>query len=260
VLQHYGLEAEGGWRGIHTEGGVWAALFGLLFWDVLFSGAAARRGGPPARARSPALRLPLPPVPHRAASSLACRPHLNTRPLPHLLPLPHPLPDVPGVFQSPFQSAPLDLDTDAFFPSRAAAIEARLQEIALGGAGGRPRGGGLACLPRPRWQPHLLACARLAASPHAGGQPQAPDAEPQLPPTSPLPLAPAPPGALIQEVWAAHYGELCRGVGWARFELGQLVEIAECVGGVGLSVVLRLMAEDHEGSSGKVGAGGGVRD
>lgn len=48
---------------------------------------------------------------------------------------PHARIDVPGVFQSPFQSAPLDLDTDAFFPARAAVIEARLQQIALGGAG-----------------------------------------------------------------------------------------------------------------------------
>lgn len=38
ALQHYALEAEGGWRGIHTEGGIWATLFGLVFWDILFSG------------------------------------------------------------------------------------------------------------------------------------------------------------------------------------------------------------------------------
>lgn len=99
--------------------------------------------------------------------------------------------DVPGVFQTPFQSAPLDLDTDAFFPARAPAIEARLQEVALG-----------------------QACDLIAAA------------------------------------WQAHYGELCRGVSWSRFSLDSLLDIAECVGGVGLSVVFRLMAEDHAGSSG----------
>lgn len=49
--------------------------------------------------------------------------------------MPAPATDVPGVFQTPFQSAPLDLNTDAFFPARAATIEARLNDIALGGAG-----------------------------------------------------------------------------------------------------------------------------
>ena len=42
------------------------------------------------------------------------------------------------MFQSPFQSAPLDLDTDAFFPARASTIEARLQEVALGKAADLP--------------------------------------------------------------------------------------------------------------------------
>ncbi|GBF88189.1 fanconi-associated nuclease [Raphidocelis subcapitata] len=136
ALQHYAREAEGGWRGIHTEGGIWATLFGLVMWDILFS-------------------------------------------------------DVPGVFQTPFQSAPLDLDTDAFFPARRAAIEARLQEVALDGA-----------------------------------------------------------ADLISGCWEANRGALCRGVSWSRLSLRELLEIAECVGGVGLSVVLRLMAEDHGGSSG----------
>jgi chorismate mutase len=39
------------------------------------------------------------------------------------------------VFQTAFQSAPLDFNTDAFFPARAAAIEARLNDVAVGGAG-----------------------------------------------------------------------------------------------------------------------------
>ena len=95
------------------------------------------------------------------------------------------------MFQSPFQSAPLDLDTDAFFPARASAIEARLQEIALGKA-----------------------------------------------------------ADLIAGSWEAHYGELCRGVSWGRLSLANLLDIADCVGGVGRSVVFRLMAEDHSGCSG----------
>lgn len=41
ALQHYARESEGGWRGIHTEGGIWAMLFGLAFWDILFSGERA---------------------------------------------------------------------------------------------------------------------------------------------------------------------------------------------------------------------------
>ena len=63
-LQYYASEAGGGWQGVHSEGGVWATLFGLLLWDVLF-----------------------------------CT-------------------DVPDVLRTPFQTAPLDLDTDAFFPAR----------------------------------------------------------------------------------------------------------------------------------------------
>lgn len=38
VLQHFAREEEGSWNGIHSEGGVWATLFGLCFWDVIFSG------------------------------------------------------------------------------------------------------------------------------------------------------------------------------------------------------------------------------
>lgn len=38
ALQHYASEEGGRWLGLHTEGGVWATLFGLLLWDVLFAG------------------------------------------------------------------------------------------------------------------------------------------------------------------------------------------------------------------------------
>ncbi|KAK3694098.1 hypothetical protein B0T22DRAFT_61688 [Podospora appendiculata] len=41
---------------------------------------------------------------------------------------------VPNVFQTPFQTCPLDLHTDAFYPARASEINHRLVEIANGGA------------------------------------------------------------------------------------------------------------------------------
>jgi Fanconi-associated nuclease 1 len=41
---------------------------------------------------------------------------------------------VPNVFQTPYQTCPLDLHTDAFFPSRISEINERLAEIANGGA------------------------------------------------------------------------------------------------------------------------------
>ncbi|RDA84208.1 hypothetical protein CP532_0258 [Ophiocordyceps camponoti-leonardi (nom. inval.)] len=42
---------------------------------------------------------------------------------------------MPNVFQTAYQTCPLDLFTDAFFPARSSAIKARLAEIANGGAG-----------------------------------------------------------------------------------------------------------------------------
>lgn len=39
---------------------------------------------------------------------------------------------LPGVFETPFQTAPLDLATDAFFPSRRSGINRRLVEIENG--------------------------------------------------------------------------------------------------------------------------------
>jgi hypothetical protein len=99
------------------------------------------------------------------------------------------------VFRSPFQTAPLDLDTDAFFPARAPLIERRLQELAAGDEDALER--------------------------------------------------------TVRMRWAAHAGCACRGMAWgARWDLVRLVEIARCVGPLRLSVVLRLMAEDHAGSSG----------
>lgn len=43
--------------------------------------------------------------------------------------------DVPDVFRSPFQVAPLDLDSDAFYPTRREQLDKRLTQIADGQAG-----------------------------------------------------------------------------------------------------------------------------
>lgn len=63
--------------GTHAEGGIWATLFGLLMWDVLFM-------------------------------------------------------EVPDVFQTAFQTAPLDLGTVVFYPNRKDAIDARLSQVREG--------------------------------------------------------------------------------------------------------------------------------
>lgn len=77
--------------GTHAEGGIWATLFGLLMWDILFM-------------------------------------------------------DVPDVFQTPFQTAPLDLGTVVFYPTRQEAIEKRLSQIQDGQA---------VALLQHCWQQHL---------------------------------------------------------------------------------------------------------
>ncbi|OKP11903.1 Fanconi-associated nuclease 1 -like protein [Penicillium subrubescens] len=68
-----------GWKGYHSEGGIVRTLFGLLFYDILFT-------------------------------------------------------YIPNVFQTPFQTCPLDLHTDVFYPSRASEINHRLVEITNGDA------------------------------------------------------------------------------------------------------------------------------
>uniref|UniRef100_A0A0E0A5P7 Fanconi-associated nuclease n=1 Tax=Oryza glumipatula TaxID=40148 RepID=A0A0E0A5P7_9ORYZ len=73
ALQYYADEG-GGWRGTHSEGGIWMTIFGLLMWDVIFS-------------------------------------------------------DVPDVFQTKFQTAPLDLETNEFYRSRKDLIESQLKKI-----------------------------------------------------------------------------------------------------------------------------------
>ncbi|XP_078435165.1 zinc ion binding/nucleic acid binding/hydrolase isoform X2 [Wolffia australiana] len=36
ALQYYAAEG-GGWRGVHTESGIWLTIFGLIMWDILFT-------------------------------------------------------------------------------------------------------------------------------------------------------------------------------------------------------------------------------
>ncbi|PRW59254.1 fanconi-associated nuclease 1-like protein isoform X1 [Chlorella sorokiniana] len=90
ALQYYATEDGGGWQGVHSEGGIWATLWGLLLWDVLF--------------------MP-----------------------------------VPDVFRTPFQTAPLDLDTPLFYPTRKDAIEECLGRISAGQA---------PAMLRSAWQQH----------------------------------------------------------------------------------------------------------
>ncbi|EFJ07650.1 hypothetical protein SELMODRAFT_429674 [Selaginella moellendorffii] len=79
ALQYYAGEDGSGWKGVHSESGIWLTLFGLLMWDVIFS-------------------------------------------------------DNPDVFQTPFQTAPLDWCTDSFYPVQSSLIESLLQAIRDGGA------------------------------------------------------------------------------------------------------------------------------
>jgi hypothetical protein len=51
-------------------------------------------------------------------------------------------------------------------------------------------------------------------------------------------------------VWGANAGVMARGVNWQRFNQEVLLEICDCVGGLGLAAVLRLMAEDYAGATG----------
>ena len=37
ALEHYATSEGGAWKGFHSEGGIWSTLFGLIFWDLIFS-------------------------------------------------------------------------------------------------------------------------------------------------------------------------------------------------------------------------------
>jgi len=67
------------WRRLHSEGRIVYTIFGLLFWDIIFT-------------------------------------------------------SIPGAFETPFQVAPLDIDTDTFYHSRRELFDKRLAEIKQGKA------------------------------------------------------------------------------------------------------------------------------
>ena len=96
---------------------------------------------------------------------------------------------VSHAFHHPFQTAPLDLDTDGFYAHRREGIDARLAEISAGKA-----------------------------------------------------------PALLRETWEREHPKrtFCVGVSWDRYPLEDLMTVCECVGGEGLSCLMRLKARDHK--------------
>jgi fanconi-associated nuclease 1 len=99
--------------GVHSEGGVWATLWGLLMWPVLFADV-------PEVAYLVAKH-------HSGLSWIQCdtQSEMNSQGSRASI----------QVFRTPFQSGPLDLGTDAFFPARETLINSRLQEIRRGSDG-----------------------------------------------------------------------------------------------------------------------------
>lgn len=55
---------------------------------------------------------------------------------------------------------------------------------------------------------------------------------------------------MLESVWLAQHGTLCRGINWDRHSLEDLTLIASCVGGRALAAICRLLAEDYSGWSG----------
>ncbi|EFR03137.1 coiled-coil domain-containing protein MTMR15 [Nannizzia gypsea CBS 118893] len=103
---------------------------------------------------------------------------------------------VPNVFQTPFQTCPLDLHTDSFYPSRISEINSRLAEISNGEA------------------------QRIIKEVHARESPR----------------------------------QTCAiGIDWS-FELGDLLEIAQCFRGEALATICQVMAQEYQQR------GGGIPD
>ena len=104
---------------------------------------------------------------------------------------------VPNVFQTAYQTCPLDLHTDAFYPARIREINERINQIEAGQA-----------------------------------------------------------SAVIQEVWDREVeNKTCVvGIRWDDYGLTDVLEIVKAFGGVGLGVVMRVMAQDY------ASRGGGVPD
>jgi hypothetical protein len=53
--------------------------------------------------------------------------------------------------------------------------------------------------------------------------------------------------SLLTSTWRENQGRWCKGVNWNHFTLSDLVDICQCVGPIGLSVVMRMLAEDYRG-------------
>lgn len=104
---------------------------------------------------------------------------------------------VPNVFQTPYQTCPLDLHTDAFYPTRLSEINARLAEI---GNGAAPR--------------------------------------------------------IVSEVWEKEEEKKTCVVGlrWDAFTCDELVKICQCFDAGGLSIVMKVLAQEY------AQRGGGVPD
>ncbi len=96
VLTEFGTQ---GWQGIHCESSFFTTVFGLMFWDILFG---------------------LEEQPSSATESQAKFDEV-TKYLQSFV--------VEDVFQTVFQNAPLDLQTDAFYPARQGSIESRVRLI-----------------------------------------------------------------------------------------------------------------------------------
>lgn len=103
VLAEFGRH---GWQGIHCESSFFTTLFGLLFWDILFGVDEEAEEGANASIRS---KLQL--------SQFEALNRVLSREV------------IEDVFQTAYQNAPLDLATDAFYPTRRSSIEARLRLI-----------------------------------------------------------------------------------------------------------------------------------
>jgi tetratricopeptide (TPR) repeat protein len=123
--------------------------------------------------------------------------------------------DIPHVFQTPYQDAPLDLATECFYISRKEMIEERL-----------------ALIHDPnsyKWQHQNSAYSTSNKEI---------DESNQLTETSLI-------ESILQANWTKYYGTLCRGVNWERLNIALLVTVAHCVGGEVLATICRTLAQNY---------------
>ncbi|KAH3759055.1 fanconi-associated nuclease 1 [Pelomyxa schiedti] len=148
--------------------------------------------------------------------------------------------DVPHVFQTPYQEAPLDFGSQTFYETRKDAIESRLAVIANS--------------PQGRCKLDCMKIAHTSTS-----------AEPVIPATSEVQPVPdgAPPASLDLSVASTtpescchlvdeayqHYGVRCK-IDWGRYQKSVINDAVICIGGQALSKIIRLLMQDwsHWGS------------